>query len=61
MSEIVVLRIGHRPGRDRRISTHAALVARAFGADGIFFSDYKVREVKESLNRVNEDFGGEFY
>jgi len=33
---IAVLRIGHRPFRDKRITTHVALVARAFGADKIF-------------------------
>jgi tRNA (cytidine56-2'-O)-methyltransferase len=27
-----VLRVGHRPGRDPRLTTHVALVARAFGA-----------------------------
>ena len=30
---ITVLRIGHRPERDKRITTHVALVARAFGAE----------------------------
>ena len=33
---IEVLRIGHRPGRDKRVTTHVALVARAFGAGGIY-------------------------
>ena len=32
---IIVLRIGHRIGRDKRITTHVALVARAFGANKI--------------------------
>ena len=32
---ITVLRIGHRLGRDKRITTHVALVARAFGANKI--------------------------
>jgi tRNA (cytidine56-2'-O)-methyltransferase len=31
-----VLRIGHRAGRDPRLSTHLALVARAFGAERMF-------------------------
>ncbi len=32
--KIYVLRIGHRPERDKRITTHVGLVARAFGASG---------------------------
>lgn len=61
MSEVVVLRIGHRPGRDMRISTHAALVARAFGADGILFAKYEVKKVQESIEKVNENWGGSFF
>lgn len=30
---VEVLRLGHRPGRDPRLSTHLALTARAFGAE----------------------------
>ncbi|MGC9107424.1 MAG: tRNA (cytidine(56)-2'-O)-methyltransferase, partial [Infirmifilum sp.] len=29
--EVVVLRLYHRPDRDKRVTTHVALVARAFG------------------------------
>lgn len=61
MTEVVVLRIGHRPGRDRRISTHASLVSRAFGADGIIFSDYKAKKAQRSLEKVNETWGGSFF
>ena len=32
-SAIEVLRLGHRVGRDPRITTHLALVSRAMGAD----------------------------
>ncbi|MGI0148094.1 MAG: tRNA (cytidine(56)-2'-O)-methyltransferase, partial [Thermoplasmata archaeon] len=32
---VTVLRLGHRPSRDKRVTTHVALVARAFGAAGI--------------------------
>ncbi len=31
-----MLRIGHRPKRDVRVTTHVALVARAFGCSGFF-------------------------
>ncbi|MCG7848715.1 MAG: tRNA (cytidine(56)-2'-O)-methyltransferase, partial [ANME-2 cluster archaeon] len=31
---IVVLRLGHRPERDQRVTTHVGLTARALGASG---------------------------
>jgi len=61
VSEVVVLRLGHRPGRDTRISTHAGLVARAFGADGIIFVNYEVEGIKESLEDVCERWGNSFF
>ena len=33
---VELLRVGHRPGRDPRLSTHVALVARAFGAERMY-------------------------
>lgn len=61
MNKSVVLRLCHRPGRDQRISSHVALVARAFGADGIIFADYQAKKVKASLEKVNEEWGGSFF
>lgn len=61
MNKSVVLRLCHRPGRDQRVSSHAALVARAFGADGIIFADYKAKKMRESLEGVNEEWGGNFF
>jgi len=34
--EVSVLRVGHRPGRDPRLTTHLALAARAFGAQRMY-------------------------
>lgn len=56
---VVVLRLGHRFARDKRLSTHVALTARAFGADKIVF-DVQDSEVKESIDAVNESWGGGF-
>ena len=53
---ITVLRIGHRPDRDKRITTHVCLVARAFGADRILV-DTGDRELEATFNGVNERFG----
>ena len=54
---IAVLRIGHRTGRDERVTTHVGLTARAFGADRIIVSDAKIAE---TLQKVTDKFGGPF-
>ena len=56
---IAVLRLGHRPFRDKRITTHVALVARAFGADQIYI-DTKDEGIERNLNSVSQRFGGSF-
>lgn len=43
------------------MSTHAALVARAFGADGIILADRTDHEVEKSVRRVVELWGGPFF
>jgi tRNA (cytidine56-2'-O)-methyltransferase len=59
MGEIWVLRLGHRPERDKRITTHVALTARAFGAQGIKVGT-KDASLEESVNDVVKRFGGDF-
>jgi tRNA (cytidine56-2'-O)-methyltransferase len=56
---IAVLRLGHRIGRDKRITTHVALVARAFGADKILI-DREDKKIEESIVSVYHRFGGDF-
>lgn len=56
----VVLRLGHRPFRDKRVTTHVALVARAFGAAGMVMEEADDR-VEESIRDVVENWGGEFF
>ena len=56
---IAVLRIGHRIDRDKRITTHVALVARAFGADSIFITT-KDEKIKKNIQSVCKRFGGDF-
>jgi len=58
--EVYVLRLGHRPERDKRISTHVALTARAFGAKGIYFDKYD-ESVFNSVRDVVERWGGDFF
>jgi len=54
---ITVLRIGHRPERDKRITTHVALVARAFGADRILV-DTRDLDMERNFSSTCERWGG---
>jgi tRNA (cytidine56-2'-O)-methyltransferase len=56
---VAVLRLGHRPERDKRITTHVGLVARAFGAEEMLLAA-RDKGVEESLTRVAERWGGSF-
>ncbi len=56
---IAVLRIGHRIDRDKRVTTHVALVARAFGADLIYITT-KDEKIKKNIQSVCKRFGGNF-
>lgn len=55
--KVYVLRLGHRPERDKRITTHVGLVARAFGANG-FILEGCDESVLESLRKVMGIWGG---
>ncbi len=54
-----VFRFGHRPGRDKRITTHVALVARAFGCSAMYLyrPDPKIKAV---VDEINKKWGGSF-
>jgi tRNA (cytidine56-2'-O)-methyltransferase len=56
---IVVLRLGHRPTRDQRVTTHVALTARALGADEIWVST-EDPGLEKTIRSVVERFGGKF-
>jgi len=57
MPRVVVLRLGHRPGRDKRVTTHVGLVARAFGASGMVIAGVKDEDIIKRLRRVCEVWG----
>jgi tRNA (cytidine56-2'-O)-methyltransferase len=59
--EIVVLRWGHRLQRDVRLTSHVALTARALGASGFLLSDTVDRRIKETIEKVTGNWGGEFF
>ncbi len=56
---VTVLRLGHRPERDKRITTHVGLVSRAFGAEKMLLVG-RDPSVEESLADVVERWGGDF-
>jgi len=57
--EVAVLRLGHRPGRDDRMTTHVALTARALGADRVVLPE-EASDAVEAVRSVTERFGGPF-
>ena len=57
--DVRVLRLGHRAGRDPRLTTHVALTARAFGAR-ILYLEPPDRALADRLAAVNARWGGEF-
>ena len=57
--EVVVLRYGHRPGRDDRMTTHVGLTARALGADRVIFPG-NAGQSAETVREVTDRFGGPF-
>lgn len=57
--EVVVLRLGHRPGRDNRMTTHVGLTARALGADRVIISG-AASGSKGTIEDITDRFGGPF-
>ena len=57
--KIEVLRIGQRLVRDDRVTTHVALVSRAFGASKILMQEVNP-EIKKTISDVNRTWGGTF-
>ena len=60
VNQVIVLRWGHRPQRDARLTTHVALAARALGATGIILSDVRDAKIMESVEKVTSQWGGRF-
>jgi len=57
--EVVVLRLGHRPGRDDRMTTHVALTARALGADRAILVG-SAGQAADTVRDITGRFGGPF-
>jgi len=61
MPKVAVLRWGHRPHRDERLTTHVALTARALGASGLILSDTEDGKIKETVEKVAKNWGDSFF
>jgi tRNA (cytidine56-2'-O)-methyltransferase len=57
---VAVLRIGHRPERDQRVTTHVGLAARALGARGMYLAANDPGVIT-SIEDVASRWGGEFF
>jgi tRNA (cytidine56-2'-O)-methyltransferase len=58
-AEVAVLRLGHRPGRDERMTTHVGLTARALGADRVVLAGDGASR-RDTIEEVTDRFGGPF-
>ena len=58
--DVVILRIGHRPERDQRVTTHVGLTARALGAQGMYLATSD-KGVVQSIRDVVDRWGGGFF
>jgi len=57
---VTIFRIGHRIFRDKRITTHLALVSRAFGASGMIIAGDKDEKIIKTVKKVVTEWGGDF-
>jgi tRNA (cytidine56-2'-O)-methyltransferase len=57
--EVAVLRLGHRPGRDERMTTHVGLTARALGADRVILAGEGASR-QDTIEDITDRFGGPF-
>jgi tRNA (cytidine56-2'-O)-methyltransferase len=60
LPKVVVLRWGHRD-RDKRLTSHVALTARALGASGFILADVRDEKVKATVEKVTKQWGGSFH
>jgi tRNA (cytidine56-2'-O)-methyltransferase len=60
LPKIVVLRWGHRPQRDVRLTTHVALTARALCASGFILSDVEDSNIEQTVRKITARWGGTF-
>jgi tRNA (cytidine56-2'-O)-methyltransferase len=57
---ITVMRLGHRPYRDKRLSTHLILCARALGIEKVVYSGSRDPRLEKSIMDTVKRWGGDF-
>jgi tRNA (cytidine56-2'-O)-methyltransferase len=57
---VSVLRWGHRQERDKRLTTHLVLTARALGASNFILADVEDERIKATVARLVKNWGGSF-
>ncbi len=62
LKEVYVLRLHHRPERDKRVTTHVILTARAFGAKGVYLHiEGEDPHILDTIRKVVENWGGKYF
>lgn len=56
LNHYYVLRLNHRIERDKRLTTHIALIARAFGCKGFIYTGEEDLKLEESIAKVNSNW-----
>lgn len=57
---ISILRLGHRVFRDKRTTTHCALVSRSLGATNFYYTGEKDSSFEQSIEKTVKSWGGPF-
>ncbi|MDP6899763.1 MAG: tRNA (cytidine(56)-2'-O)-methyltransferase [Candidatus Thalassarchaeaceae archaeon] len=60
LPDATVVRLGHRQQRDKRITSHLGLTARALGAQHFVLCGDQDQNVLDTLDDVTNNFGGNF-
>ncbi|MFB6088625.1 MAG: tRNA (cytidine(56)-2'-O)-methyltransferase [Candidatus Aenigmatarchaeota archaeon] len=60
MMDVKILRLGHRHGRDKRLTTHVCLTSRALGASNVLYSGDEDSKLEENIEETSGRWGGNF-
>ncbi len=58
--KVNILKLDHRPERDKRITTHCALVSRTFGANQFYYSGIEDEKLRNGIEKISKKWGGDF-
>ncbi|VVB66757.1 tRNA (cytidine(56)-2'-O)-methyltransferase [Candidatus Gugararchaeum adminiculabundum] len=58
--EIAILRLSHRPERDKRLTTHVFLSSRALGASRAVYTGLRDEKIEETIEKLKKKWGGDY-